>query len=109
MQGGKRTTYRRSRAGHEDQRSEVGSTLVAEGSGGVDQSTNTVGLDGRADEGGSPSSSSGGSLLGLDELLLGVSSLGAVVGVTENGTEDSQGSGVVEDRAERDGRGLNGR
>jgi len=54
---------RRSRASEENQGAEVGSTLVAESASSIDQSTNTVGLDGRANKGSSPCSSSGGSLL----------------------------------------------
>lgn len=42
-------TYRGSSRGEEDQRTEVSGALVGEGTGGVDQGTNTVGLDARAD------------------------------------------------------------
>ena len=35
--------------------------------------------------------------------------MGAVVGVTEDGTEDCEGGGVVEDGAEGDGGWLDGR
>jgi hypothetical protein len=47
-------TYRGSSGGEEDQRAEVGGALVGEGAGGVDQSTNAVCLDGRADDGATP-------------------------------------------------------
>jgi hypothetical protein len=101
-------TYGRSSGGEEDQGTEVSSALVGEGTGGVDQSTNTVRLDGRADNGATPRSGGGGSLLAVEVLLLGVGLLRAAVCVTEDGTEDSQGDGVVEGRAESDGRGLDG-
>lgn len=42
----------------------------------------------------------------MQELLLGVGGLGAVVGVAEDGAEDGEGGGVVEDRAQGDGGGL---
>lgn len=100
-------THGWSRGGHEDEGAEVGSTLVGKGTGGVDQSTNTVGLDGRADDGGTPGGGSRGSLLGLEELLLGVGSLSLPVGVAEDWAEDGEGSDVVEDGAEGDGRRLN--
>jgi hypothetical protein len=44
----------------------------------------------------------------VEVLLLGVGLLRAAVGVTEDGAEDSQRDGVVEGRAEGDGRGLDG-
>jgi len=99
-------TYRRSRAGHEDQGTHVGSALVGEGTCGVQKSADTVRLDGRADKGGTPSSGSASSLLGLEELLLGVGGLGLAVGVTEDGTENGKRCNVVEDGAEGDGRRL---
>lgn len=102
-------TYRRSSRSEEDQRAEVGSALVGEGAGSVDESTNTVGLDGGPGEGRSPRGSSGGGLLGVEELLLAVGSLGATVGVAEDGAEDSEGDGVVEGSAEGNSRRLNGR
>lgn len=43
-------TYSWGRGGHEDQAAKVCGALVAEGSGGVDQSANTVTLEGRSDE-----------------------------------------------------------
>ena len=39
------------RASHEDQRTQVRSTLVAQGTSGVDQSTNTIRLNCASDEG----------------------------------------------------------
>jgi len=77
-------TYRRSGASHEDQTAQVGGTLVAQRTGGVDQSTDTVGLDGGADDGRTPRGGGTGGFLGPDKLLLGVGRLGAVVGVAEN-------------------------
>lgn len=102
-------TYGRSRAGEEDQAAEVGGALVGESAGGVDEGTNTVGLDGRADEGSTPGGGGRGSLLGLEELLLGVGGLGLTVGVTEDGAKHGKGDGVVVDGAEGDRGGLNGR
>jgi hypothetical protein len=103
------STYGRSSGGSEDQSTEVSGALVGKGTGSVDQSTNTVGLDTRADEGRAPRGSGGGGLLGVEELLLAVGSLGAAVRVTEDGAEDSEGDGVVEGSAEGNGRRLNGR
>jgi len=102
-------TYGRSGRGSEDQTTEVGSALVGEGTGGVKKSTNTVGLEGRAGKGSTPGSGGRSSLLGLEELLLGVGSLGLTVGVTEDGAEDGEGGEVVEGSADSDGRRLNGR
>ena len=47
-------TYGGSGGGEEDQGAEVSSTLVGESSGSVDQSTDTVGLDTRAEDGATP-------------------------------------------------------
>lgn len=102
-------TYGRSSGSEEDQRAEVSSTLVGESAGSVDESTNTVRLNGRADDGATPRSGGGGSLLGVEVLLLGVGLLCAAVGVTKNGAENGKGDSVVEGRAEGDGRGLDGR
>lgn len=103
------TTYGRSGAGEEDQGAEVGGALVGESAGGIDEGTDTVGTDGRADEGSTPGRGGGGSLLGLEELLLGVGGLGLTVGVTEDGAEHSKGDGVAVDGAEGDRGGLDGR
>lgn len=43
-------TYSWGRGGQEDEAAEVCGTLVAEGSGSVDQGTNTVTLEGRSNE-----------------------------------------------------------
>jgi hypothetical protein len=102
-------TYRGSGGSEEDQGTEVSGTLVGESSGSVDQSTDTVGLDTRADNGATPRCGSGGGLLGVEVLLLGVGLLRAAVCVTEDGTKDGKGDSVVEGRAESDGRGLDGR
>jgi hypothetical protein len=96
-------TYRWCRAGEEDQATEVCGALVAECAGGVDERTHTVGLDGRADEGSAPCGGGGGSLLGLEELFLGVGGLGLAVGLAEERAKDGEGCGMVEDGAERDG------
>jgi len=101
-------TYRRSSGSHEDQRAEVSSALVGQGTGSVDQSTNTVCLDSRADNGATPCCSCGRGLLAVEVLLLGVCLLRAAVGITEDGTEDGQRDGVVEGRAKSNGRGLDG-
>ena len=96
-------------AGEEDQRAEVRSTLVAKRASGIDEGTNTVRLDGRPDEGGTPCGGGGGGLLGLEELFLGVGGLCLAVCLAEHRAEDGEGGGVVEDGAERDGRRLDGR
>lgn len=44
----------------------------------------------------------------MEVLLLGVGLLCAAVGITEDGAENGEGDGVVEGRAESDGRGLDG-
>jgi len=101
-------TYRGSSGGEEDQRAEVGGALVGKSTSGVDQSTNTVCLDGRADDGATPGGGSGRGFLAVEVLLLGVGLLRAAVGVTEDGAEDGERDGVVEGRAKSDGRGLDG-
>ena len=102
-------THRWSRRCGKDQSTEVGSALVAEGASRVDESTNTVGLEGGASEGSSPGGGGRGSLLGLEELLLRVGGLCLTVGVTKDGAEDGQRHGVVEDGAEGNGRRLDRR
>lgn len=101
-------THRRRRASKENQRPQVRSPLVAQGARSIDERANTVRLQRGADDRGSPCGGGRGGLLGLDELFLGVCGLGAVVGVAEDGAEDCEGGGVVEDRAEGDGGGLDG-
>lgn len=99
-------TYAWCGTGHEDQAAQVGGTLVAEGTGRVNQSTDTIGLDGAADKGATPGGGGRGGLLRLEEFLLGVGGLSAVVGVTEQRAEDGKRGGVVEESAEGDGGGL---
>jgi len=95
-----------SRGSEEDQATKIGSTLVAKRASCVDQGTDTVGLDGRANERGTPCGCGGGGLLGLEELLLGVGGLSLAVGLAENWAEDREGDGVGVEGAERDGRWL---
>lgn len=102
-------TYGGSGRCEEDQRAEVGGSLVGESASSVDQSTDTVCLDGRADDRATPRGGGGCGLLAVEVLLLGVGLLRAAVGVTEDGAEDSQRDGVVEGRAEGDSRWLDGR
>lgn len=101
-------TYAWCGRGHEDQAAQVGGTLVAERTGSVDQGTDTIGLDGAADKGAAPGGGGRGGLLRLEEFLLGVGGLSAVVGVTEQRAENGERGGVVEESAEGDGRGLDG-
>ena len=101
-------TYTGSRAGHKDQTPQIRRTLVAERSGRVDQGADTVRLNRAADERRAPSGCGGGSLLRLEELLLGVSGLGPVVGVAKERGHDGERGGVVEDGAEGNGAGLDG-
>lgn len=104
-----RVTYGRSRGSSEDETTEVGSALVAQGASGVNEGGDTVALETRAQEGGAPSDGGIGGLLGLDELLLGVGQLVAVVGLAENGGQDGELNALVEGQAEGNSRGLNGR
>jgi len=64
-------------------------------------------LKGRANEGGTPGSGGTGSLLGLEELLLGVGRLGLAVGLAEDWAEDSEGDDVVEHGTKGNCRWLN--
>lgn len=100
------TTYTGSRGSEEDETTEVSSALVAQSTSSVNQSTNTVALQGGTDERGTPGERSTAGLLGADELLLGVGKLSALVCLAEDGSEDSELDAVVEGRAEGDGRGL---
>jgi len=106
---GKGMTYRRCAGSKEDQRTKVRSTLVAESTSSVDQSTNTVGLDGRAKDGAAVCGGGTSSLLRLEEFLLGVGFLCLPVGVSEHGRENTEGDDVVEEGTNRDGGGLDGR
>lgn len=99
-------TYTGSRSSEEDETTEISSTLVAQSTSSVDQSTDTVRLESRADERRTPGEGSAAGLLGADELLLGVGDLGALVGGTEDGGEDGELNTVVKGRAEGNGRGL---
>lgn len=81
-------THNRSRGCHEDQTAQIGSALVTQSTGSVDESADTIGLQGRADERGAPSDSSGRGLLGMDEFLLGVGGLGTLVGLTKERREN---------------------
>lgn len=101
--------YRWGGRSKEDEGTKVGGALVGEGAGGVDESAYTIGLDTRADNGASPRGGGGGSLLGVEVLLLGVCLLCAAVGIAKDGAKNGEGDGVVEGSAEGDGRGLDGR
>jgi hypothetical protein len=92
----------------EDQRAEVGSSLVGESASSVDQSTDTVCLDGRSDDRATPRGGSGRGLLAVKVLLFGVGLLRAAVGITEDGAENGERDGVVKGRAKGDGRRLDG-
>jgi uncharacterized membrane protein len=76
-------TYSWSRSGHEDNTAKVGSSLIAEGAGSVDQGADAVGLEGRANERGTPGDGSRASLLGSEELFLGVGNLSSLVGLAK--------------------------
>lgn len=99
-------TYRWSRGCGEDEGSEIGGALVAQSAGGIDESADTVRLDGGTDERSTPSSTGGGGLLGLEELLGAVSGLRAAVGVAKERAQDGERGDVVEDGAKCDGRWL---
>jgi len=81
-------TYTGSGGSHEDDAAEVRSALVAESTGSVDQSTDTVRLHAGADEGATPRGGSGRGLLGLEELLGAVCLLRLAVGLAEEGAHD---------------------
>lgn len=101
-------THARSTASEEDQTPQVSGPLVAQRTRRVDQSPDSIGLDGAADERAAPGGCGGGGLLGLEEFFFGIGLLGAVVGVSEDGGEDCERGGVGEDCAEGDGGGLDG-
>lgn len=96
-------TNSRSRASHEDESTEVGSTLVAERASGVDQGTNTIGLDTSTDKRATPRCGGGGGLLGLEELLARVGALSSVICLAEERCKHGQGGSMREHSAERDG------
>lgn len=106
---GKENTYTGSRASEEDQAAQVPGARVTERAGGVLQRSDTICLDGAADQRRAPGGGGTGGLLGLDELLLGVGGLGAVVGVAEEGGEDGEGGRLGEDGTDGNGRGLDRR
>lgn len=101
-------TYTGGGGGGKDEASEVGGALVAQGAGGVDEGADAVALQGGADERGAPGDGGRRSLFRLDELLLGVGGLGALVRLAEDGGEHGDLDAVVEEGAEGDGRGLDG-
>lgn len=106
MSGSRGTTYGRSRRGEEDQSTEVSSTLVGESASGIDEGTDTVGLDGRAGDGATPGGGGTGSLLRLEELLGGVGALSAAVGITEERAKDGERDGVGVGGTDGNGRRL---
>lgn len=85
----KERTYARARRCEEDQSTKISSTLVAECTSSVNQSSDTVCLDSGADESRAVAGSSSGGFSRLEELLLAIGGLGSVVGVTEDGGKDS--------------------
>lgn len=91
----------------EDESAEVGSALVAESASGVDESTDTVGLEGGTDESAAPCGDSTSGLAGTGKLLLAVGYLGALVSLAEERGEDGELGGLVEDGAKGDGGRLN--
>jgi hypothetical protein len=66
-------------------------------------------LNGRANDRRAPAGSSGGSLSGLDELLLAVGCFVSVICIAKERGEDGEGGGLVEDNAEGNSRRLDGR
>ena len=105
---GERATYGRAAGGSEDQGTEVGGALVAERASGVDQGSDSVGLQGSSDEGGAIGNGGTAGLLGAHELLGAVGRLGALVSLAEQRCQHDQLSRVSEDSAEGNSRGLDG-
>lgn len=101
-------TYTGSSSGGKDETAEVGGALVGQSTGSVDKSSDTVRLETSADKRGAPGGGGTGSLLGLDELLLSVGRLGALVGLAKQRREDGKLNAVVEGKAEGNSRGLDG-
>lgn len=97
-----RFAYTWSGAGEEDQAAKVRGTLVAEGSGGVDQGSDAIGLDSTTDKGRTPGSGSAGGLLGFEEFFLGVGGLSTVVCVTEDRAKDRKRDSVAVDGPKSD-------
>jgi hypothetical protein len=75
----------------------------------VQNSGDSVGLDSGADESRTVKGGRRRRLLTLDELLLGIGVLGFTVGFAEHGAQHREVRGVVEEGAEGDGGGLDGR
>lgn len=101
-----RSTYRRSRRSSKNKSTKVRRALVAQSARSLNQSTNTISLEGGAHERSAPGGADSRGLLGLEELLRGVGGLCAAVGLAEDGAEDGEGCDVVEGGAEGDGRWL---
>ena len=101
-------TYTWCRAGHEDQATEISGSLVAQGTCCVDEGSDTIRLNGAANNGSTPGSGGTSSLLALEKLFLGICSLSTVVGVTEHRSKYGERCGVVEDGAHGNSRGLDG-
>ena len=102
----KSSTYAGCGARQEDKSTEIGGALVAQGTGGDHESTNTVGLSDATDDGGTICCGGAGGFLGLNKFLLGIRGLGTVVGVSKERAEDGERCGVGEDGTGGDGRGL---
>lgn len=102
-------TYTRSRTGKKDQTPQIRSALVGQRAGRVNQRADTVRLQGAPDRRASPSGDCARRLLGLDEFLLRVGGLRAVVDIPEDGGQDSERGSVSEHGAQGDGRGLDSR
>ena len=81
-------TYAWRRAGHEDKTAQVCRAFVAQSASGIDQSANTIGLNCATNERRTPCGGGGGSLLRLQELLLRIRGLSAVIGITEDWSQD---------------------
>lgn len=94
--GRTKRTYTGSSSSEEDQTTQVGSALVAQGTSGIDEGADAVTLQRGADERGAPGEGGAAGLLGAGELLLGVGGLGALVGGAEQRGEDGELNTVVE-------------
>lgn len=99
-------TYAWSRGSGKDQGAEISRPLIAESSCSVDEGTDPVRLEGRADERRAPRNGGAGGLLRLEELLLRVGGFGPLVGRAEERRHDGEFGGMVEDGAEGDSRWL---
>lgn len=75
----------------------------------IEQCTHAITLQGRAHKGRAPGESCAAGFARADKLLLGVGGLGSVVGLAKDGSEDDEVDAVVEEGAEGDGGGLDGR